>query len=145
MSNYTFVPPIWVICPNEGLRLRIAIESELLGTISDGEQLQTIIRYQRFGTTPANGDFIEGAAAVTSSAGLVIGIHRRLYVTWLAPALNPALNYSRYFVTILALPTTMSSAPNEYPAAISLLETQRFCEPSNLPEDINRQPPFYLK
>lgn len=77
MSNYTFVPPIWIICPNEGLRLRIAIESELLGTISDGEQLQTIIRYQRFGTTPANGDFIEGAAAVTSSAGLVIGIHVR--------------------------------------------------------------------
>ena len=145
MSNYTFVPPIWIICPHEGLRLRIAIESELLGTITDSEQLQTITRYQRFGTSPANGDFIEGVAAVTSGAGLVIGIHRRLYVTWLAPALNPALNYSRYFVTILALPTTMTSAPNEYPAAVNLLETQRFCEPSNLPEDINRQPPFYLE
>ncbi|MGA9378794.1 MAG: hypothetical protein WBV73_08495 [Phormidium sp.] len=144
MLNYTFVPPIWIICPDEGLKLRIAIESELLGTITDGEQLQTIIRYQRFGTTPANGDFIEGIAAVTSSAGLVIGIQRRLYVTWLAPAINPALNYSRYFVTILALPTTMTSAPNDYPAAISLLETQRFCEPSNLLEDINTQLPFYL-
>lgn len=135
MSNYRFVPPVWVICPSEGLRLRIAIEPELLGTIIDGEQLQTITRYQKFGNSPANGDFIEGIAAVTSSAGLVIGIHRRLYVTWLTPALNPALNYSRYFITVLALPATMTSPPNEYPAAVTLLETQRFCEPSNLQGD----------
>lgn len=135
MSNHRFVSPVWVICPEEGLRLRIAIEPELLGTIIDGEQLQTITRYQRFGNSPANGDFIEGIAAVTSSAGLVIGIHRRLYVTWLAPALNPAVNYSRYFTTVLALPTTMTSPPNEYPAAVTLLETQRFCEPSNLQGD----------
>lgn len=137
MSNHRFVPPVWVICPSEGLRLRIAIEPELLGTIIDSEQLQTITRYQRFGNSPANGDFIEGIAAVTSSAGLVIGIHRRLYVTWLAPALNPALNYSRYFTTVLALPATMTSPPNEYPAAVTLLETQRFCEPSNLQENID--------
>ncbi|MFB2895206.1 hypothetical protein ACE1CI_20040 [Aerosakkonemataceae cyanobacterium BLCC-F50] len=79
------------------------------------------------------------------SAELVIEIHRRLYVTWLAPAINPALNYNRYFVSILALQTTISSPPEEYLSAVSLLETQRFCEPSNLPEDINRQPPFYLE
>ncbi len=40
-----FVPPIWVTCPDEGLRIRIAIESELLGTVTDGEQLPTLTRY----------------------------------------------------------------------------------------------------
>ena len=128
MRAKKFFPPIWVSCPQEGLRIRIAIESELSGTITDGEQLQTLKRFQKFGNSPANGDYIEGVAAVTSEVGLVIGIHRRLYVTWIAPTLNPTLNYSRYFVTVLALPVVMTeSYPillNHYTAAVTLLEIQ---------------------
>lgn len=135
MSDYNFVPPIWIICPEEGLRLRIAIAPELSDTISDGEQLQTMIRFQQFGSTPANGDFVEGIAAVATLAGLVIGIHRRIYVAWISPALNPALNYSRYFTTILALPIAIASPPREYPAAVTLLETQRLGNPSDFLED----------
>lgn len=135
MSDYNFVPPIWIVCPSEGLRLRIALAPELSDTISDGEQLQTIIRFQRFGSTPANGDFVEGIAAVATLAGLVIGIHRRIYVSWISPALNPALNYSRYFTTVLALPIAISCPPREYPAAVTLLETQRLGNPSDFLED----------
>ena len=139
-----FVPPIWVTCPDEGLRIRIAIEPELLGTIADEEQLQTLKRFQRFGNTPANGDYIEGVAAVTSKVGLVLGIHRRLYVNWIAPALAPVLNYSCYFVTVLALPIVMTepylTVQCQYLSAVTLLEIQRFATPSNLPENINLPP-----
>ncbi|HAA28671.1 MAG TPA: hypothetical protein DCE56_14525 [Cyanobacteria bacterium UBA8553] len=45
MRAKKFFPPIWVSCPQEGLRIRIAIESELLGTVTDGEQLPTLTRY----------------------------------------------------------------------------------------------------
>lgn len=144
MSNYELVPPIWIICLDEGLRLKIAIEPELSETIIDGEQLQTINRFQRFGSSPANGEYVEGIATVSTQAGLLIGIHRRLYVAWSAPALNPALNYSRYFTTVLALPATMTSPPNKYLTAVILLETQRFSDPSNLQKDIDLQPPFYF-
>ena len=61
-----FVPPIWVTCPDEGLRIRIAIEPELSGTVTDGEQLPTLIRFQKFGTSLANGDYIEAVAAVST-------------------------------------------------------------------------------
>lgn len=130
-----FVPPIWVTCPDEGLRIRIAIEPELSGTVTDGEQLPTLIRFQKFGTSLANGDYIEAVAAVSTQGGLIIGIHRKLYVTWIAPALDPALNFSRYFTTILALPVTMASPPSHYPAAVNLLQTQRFSNPSDLQLD----------
>lgn len=136
MSSDTFVPPIWVVCTHEGLRIRIALEPELSGTVSNGEQLQSIRRFQRFGTSRANGDYIECIAVVTSQVGLVIGIHRRLYVTWMTPALDPVLNFSRYFATVLALPIAMTEP---YPKilsrstrAVNLLETQRFASPSNL-------------
>ncbi|MEC4812735.1 MAG: hypothetical protein SAK29_05595 [Scytonema sp. PMC 1069.18] len=136
MPADTFVPPIWVVCTQEGLRVRIALEPKLLGTVSNGEQLQSIKRFQRFGSSSTNGDYIEGIAAVTSQVGLVIGIHRRLYVTWRTPALDPMLNFSRYFATVLALPIAMAEAypkiPTRSTRAVTLLETQRFANPSNL-------------
>lgn len=138
--SYRIVPPVWVVCPNEGLRLRLAIDPVLSGAVTDREQLLTIARFQRFGNSPANGDYVEGIAAVATGTGLLIGVHRRLYVTWIAPALEPALNFSRYFVTILALPATMAFFPHEYPSVITLLETQRFGKPSDLPEDTNSPP-----
>ena len=143
MTSHNFIPPIWVTCPHEGLRIRIAIASELSGTIADEEQLQTLSRFQRFGSTPANGEYIEGVAVVTSSVGLALGIHRRLYVNWIAPALDPALNFSRYFVSVLALPVVMTEPypklSSQYPAAVNLLETQRFATPSNLEFCIDSQ------
>lgn len=146
MSERIIVPPIWVTCPQEGLRIRIAIESELSGTITNEEQLQTLSRFQRFGNSPANGDYIEGVAAVTSGVGLVIGIHRRLYVNWIAPALDPALNFSRYYTTVLALPVVMTepypTVQCQYLSAVTLLEMQRFATPSNLPLCIDPQPQF---
>jgi hypothetical protein len=146
MSQRKIVPPIWVTCPQEGLRIRISIEYELSGTITDEEQLQTLSRFQRFGNRPANGDFIEGVAALTSEVGLVIGIHRRLYVNWIAPALDPVLNYSCYFVTVLALPVVMiepyPTVQCQYLSAVTLLETQRFATPSNLQQNINPPPPL---
>jgi hypothetical protein len=130
----------WVTCPDEGLRIRIAFEPELLGTIAPEEQLQTLNRFQKFGNLPANGDFIEGVATVTTEVGLVLGIHRRLYVNWIAPALDPALNFSRYFVSVLALPIVMTepypTVQCQYLSAVTLLELQRFATPSNLPENI---------
>ncbi|HAX77595.1 MAG TPA: hypothetical protein DCY88_17605 [Cyanobacteria bacterium UBA11372] len=65
----------------------------------------------------------------------LVEFNRKLYVTWIAPALDPALNFSRYFTTILALPVTMASPPRHYPAAVNLLQTQRFCNPSDLQLD----------
>ena len=144
MSSDTFVPPIWVICTQEGLRMRIALKPELFGTVTNGEQLQSIRRFQRFGTSPTNGDYIEGVVAVTSQAGLVIGIHRRLYVTWMSPAVDPVLNFSRYFATVLALPLAITEPypkiPSRSTRALSLLETQRFASPSNLPENTDSEP-----
>ncbi len=145
MSSDNFVPPIWVVCTQEGLRIRIALQPELSRTVSKGEQLQSIRRFQRFGNNPTNGDYIEGVAAVTSQVGLVIGIHRRLYVNWMTPALDPVLNFSRYFATVLALPITMTE-PNpkilsRSTRAVNLLETQRFASPSNLAENTNSAPP----
>ncbi|OKH32532.1 hypothetical protein NIES2119_25655, partial [[Phormidium ambiguum] IAM M-71] len=64
-----------------------------------------------------------------------VEFNRRIYVAWISPALNPALNYSRYFTTILALPIAISSPPREYPAAITLLETQRLGNPSDFIEN----------
>ena len=145
MSGYSFVPPIWVVCTQEGLRVRIALEPELFGTVTDGEQLQSIRRFQRFGSSPANGDYIEGIAAVTSQVGLVVGIHRRLYVTWITPALDPVLNFSQYFATILALPIAMTELYPKIPSrsnrAVTLPQTQRFASPSNLSENIDFKPP----
>ncbi|HAX74407.1 MAG TPA: hypothetical protein DCY88_00865 [Cyanobacteria bacterium UBA11372] len=143
MFEQKFIPPIWVTCPHEGLRIRIAIASELSGTIADEEQLKTLSRFQRFGSTPANGEYIEGVAVVSSAVGLALGIHRRLYVNWIAPALDPALNFSRYFVSVLALPIVMTEPypklSSQYPAAVNLLETQRFATPSNLEFRIDSQ------
>jgi hypothetical protein len=139
MSSDTFVPPIWVVCTQEGLRVRIALEPKLFATVSNGEQLQSIRRFQSFGSSSTNGDYIESIAVVTSQVGLVIGIHRRLYVTWRTPALDPILNFSRYFATVLALPLVMTEAYPKIPIrstrAVTLLETQRFAIPSNLPDN----------
>ncbi|GAB1540343.1 hypothetical protein NUACC21_30120 [Scytonema sp. NUACC21] len=139
MSSDTFVPPIWVVCTQEGLRVRIALEPKLFATVSNGEQLQSIRRFQSFGSSSTNGDYIESIAVVTSQVGLVIGIHRRLYVTWRTPALDPMLNFSRYFATVLALPIAMTEAypkiPTRSTRAVTLLETQRFASPSNLPDN----------
>ncbi len=118
------------------------MEPELFGAIADGEELQTLYRFQRFDSSPANGDYIEGVAAVVSEGGLVIGIHRRLYVTWIAPAIDPVVNFSRYFATVLALPVAMSKPDlelhNQCASPLTLLEAELFASPLNLPQEVSQ-------
>ncbi len=122
----SFVPPLWILCPCEGLRLRIAIEPQLSELISDGQQLTTINRFQRYGNSPANGDYIEGIAAVGANSGLVLGVHRRIYVYWRSPALDPVLNFSRYYTSLLALPIVIGDKGRSLLHPVTLLQTQRF-------------------
>ncbi|HAZ43026.1 MAG TPA: hypothetical protein DDW76_38320 [Cyanobacteria bacterium UBA11369] len=55
----------------------------------------------------------------------------------------PALNFSRYFVSVLALPVVMTEPyprlSSQYPDAVNLLETQRFATRSNLEFCIDSQ------
>jgi len=130
MSAYAFVPPITVLLPFEGLRLRIQLHTVLAPFISNGEQLRTISRFQSCGICPAHGEYIEGIAAVSGKSPLVLGVHRRLYVRWITPAANPALNFSRYYLSILALPiNSIQVRLNQ--RAIILLQAQVLAKPNS--------------
>ena len=74
------------------------------------------------------GYYIENTAVVINpDTGLIMGLHRRVYINWRTPAEDPIFTYSRFFTRLLGLPLDIATKTEIIGIrSISLLQFEKF-------------------
>jgi len=125
MTN-TFVQPIWVVAAHEFLRLQIALVPELIDLLSEGTQLITIRREEFTGHSTEHGWFVQCTSTLVAPSGLLLGLHRKLYIDWRMPEQEPLLTPSRLFANLMALPIDRSYQRLISSRSIHLIQWEKF-------------------
>jgi hypothetical protein len=122
----TFVQPIWVVAPHESLRLQIAIIPELIDLICEGTQLITIRRDEYPGHSREHGWFMQCTSTLVATSGLILGLHKKLYIDWRMPEEEPLQMTSRLFADIMGLPIDRSYQRLILSRSIHLIQWEKF-------------------
>lgn len=124
----TCVQPMWVVCAHERMRLQISLQPDIANLVTDGKQMITIRRDRNISYLRDIGYYIENTAVVINpDTGLIMGLHRRVYINWRTPAEDPIFTYSRFFTRLLGLPLDIATKTEIIGIrSISLLQFEKF-------------------